>query len=158
MKSIHKLVSEIIRHRQLYTAGTPEISDAAYDALELELQTLAPEHPALQKVGSTLSPQAGKVAHGIPMLSLAKTYKSEDLVEWAQNRPVVGTWKIDGVCLSLIYREGIQVQAKTRGDGQWGEEVSDKVAWVLDCHTQLPISHFAGDVEIRGELYCSFAD
>ncbi len=151
-----KLVSEILRHRRLYTAGKPEISDAEYDALERELERVAPNHPILQKVGSDLlSPQVGKVAHQIPMLSLGKTYEVEDLLEWAQDRPVVGTWKIDGVCLSLIYRGGALIQAKTRGDGLWGEEVSDKVAWILDCHPQLPAKAGAGEIEIRGELYCS---
>ena len=153
--SISQLVREILRHRRLYAAGTPEISDTAYDALEMQLQTLAPDHPALQKVGSDLSPQAGKVAHQIPMLSLAKTYVCQDLMEWADSHSIVGTWKIDGVSLSLMYREGTLVQAKTRGDGQWGEDVTDKVAWIVECCTKLTLPHPAREIEIRGELYCS---
>lgn len=154
MMSLPQLVEEILRHRRLYTAGTPEIADAAYDALELRLQTLAPDHPILQRVGAEVGIE-GKVEHHIPMLSLAKTYEVDALFEWAQDRPVVGTWKIDGVSLSLVYQDGALVQAKTRGDGQWGEDVTHKVAWILDCHPRLPATAPIGELEIRGEVYCS---
>lgn len=154
MMSLSQLVEEILRHRRLYAAGTPEISDVAYDALELRLQTLAPNHPILQRVGTEAGIE-GKVEHHIPMLSLAKTYEVDALLEWAQDRSVVGTWKIDGVSLSLVYQDQVLVQAKTRGDGQWGEDVTHKVAWILDCHPRLPATAPMGEVEIRGEVYCS---
>jgi len=152
IQPIQSLVESIIRHRRLYTAGTPEISDLDYDQLETQLYALAPHHPLLQAVGTAPTQEEGKIFHRMPMLSLAKTYALEDLRTWAEGRPVVGTWKIDGVSLSLLYEKGRLLQAKTRGDGQWGENATEKAIWIPECLSVLP----AGDTwEIRGELYCT---
>jgi DNA ligase (NAD+) len=150
---VAELAAAIMHHKRLYYAGKPEISDAAYDRLEAELRSLDPDHPALQSVGSAPAPSGSKrQAHDIPMLSLNKTYKEEDLVAWMGQEPIVGTPKVDGNSLSLIYRQGNLVMAKTRGDGRVGEDVTDKVRWIPDCLKKLDQSV---DVEVRGEVYCT---
>ncbi len=149
---ITRLANEIIRHKRLYYAGRPEISDQSFDQLEEQLRRLAPEHPALSYIGTDKVAESQKVAHRRPMLSLQKTYKIEDLVNWAGDYPVMGSWKVDGNSLSVIYEDGVMSLAKTRGNGRFGEDVTEKVRWVSDIANRLD----AGvDLEIRGELYCS---
>ncbi|MEY4630385.1 MAG: hypothetical protein RIQ81_505 [Pseudomonadota bacterium] len=153
---VAELAHQIMHHKRAYYAGKPEISDAAYDALEDELRKIAPEHPVLQVVGDgsvAAGPEAGrKVEHRTPMLSLDKTYELSELHRWAGTRPVMGTLKVDGNSLSVVYESGRMVLAKTRGNGRVGEDVTAKAAWIAD----IP-HHLAGGIscEIRGELYCS---
>lgn len=148
-KGVIDLAEEIIRHRRLYESGAPEISDAEYDRLESDLRELAPKHPVLDKVGAPAS--TGKVKHDKPMLSLEKTYSLASFEAWWKTQPVVAAEKIDGVSVSLIFEAGLLVQAKTRGNGYFGEDITSKIRWVSECCTELtqPISG-----EIRGELYC----
>lgn len=147
-----QLAAVIMHHKRLYYAGKPEISDAAYDKLEQELRELDPHHPALQYIGTEPTSTARRVAHDKPMLSLNKTYKVEDLLSWMGKEAIVGSPKVDGNSLSLIYEKGELKVAKTRGDGRVGEDVSEKVRWIAECPPRLdkPIS-----CEVRGEIYCS---
>lgn len=148
-----ELAHAIMRHKRLYYAGNPEISDPSYDVLEEELRRLAPEHPVLQYVGSDVTSQSfPKVTHILPMLSLQKVYEQDELLSWMKGHPVVGTWKIDGNALGLVYEKGHFVLGKTRGNGRVGEDVTDKIKWVADI---IPSLGEDVNVEIRGELYCS---
>ncbi len=147
-----QLATEILKHKRLYYSGKPTITDAAYDRLEEQLRALDPEHPALFAVGSEASGSAKKVGHDTPMLSLAKTYDVEELVSWQDGHAIVGSPKVDGNSLSLIYKAGRLVLAKTRGDGRVGEDVTEKVRWIAECPAVLPEPL---DLEVRGEVYCS---
>ncbi len=151
---ISELAHAIMRHKKAYYSGKPEISDAAYDALEDELKALAPDHPALQIVGAGVpsAAVARKVEHATPMLSLDKTYEVDELFRWAGDRPVMGTLKVDGNSLSVVYENGRLIVAKTRGNGRVGEDVTEKVLWIADIPREI-----AGGLncEIRGELYCT---
>ena len=157
---ITELAHSVMHHKKVYYSGKPEISDAAYDALEDELKSLSPGHPALQIVGAraemaTLAPSgasARKVEHRTPMLSLDKTYKLSDLHHWVASRPVVGTLKVDGNSLSIVYEGGRLVLAKTRGNGRVGEDVTEKAEWISDIPRMLPDGI---DAEVRGEIYCT---
>lgn len=151
-ENIQQLAQDIMRYKEAYYAGKPEVSDNVFDELEEKLRSLAPQHPALIAVGTQVTEGKDKIAHDKPMLSLQKTYKLEDLISWAGEDELVGSWKIDGNSLSLIYREGKLVQAKTRGNGRLGEDVTEKAKWVADIVPELSGPF---DVEIRGELYCS---
>ena len=126
---ITKLVSEINVHRAAYARGAPLISDVEYDALEEQLRQLDPNHPLLQQ--PWVETMAGeKVTHAVPMLSLQKTYSMADLLSWMGAQEVVGALKIDGNSLSLVYRDGQLQVAKTRGDGQRGENVTAKCQYI----------------------------
>lgn len=150
---VSRLADAIVHHKRAYYAGRPEIADSDYDRLEDELRRIAPDHPALAMVGAeVVSTGAAKVAHAVPMLSLQKTYDESELFAWAKGHAVVGMWKIDGNSLSLVYERGRLTLAKTRGNGQLGEDVTDKIRWVGAVRARLDA---AVDCEIRGELYCS---
>lgn len=146
------LAQQIMTHKRLYYQGKPAISDAAYDKLEDELRKLSPDHPALAFVGHDIDDSLAKATHAEPMLSLQKTYVLDDLMSWVDDKPVVGTLKVDGNSLSVVYVEGVLQIAKTRGNGRVGENVTNKVRWIADLPPKFgaPIS-----CEIRGELYCS---
>jgi DNA ligase (NAD+) len=133
---------EIARHRALYYGGTPLLSDSAYDALEDELRTLDPTHPALGSVGSpTLSPEWEKARHELPMGSLNKVVNEDELRAWlarcdelAPSRTATVAEqlyvmeKLDGISLEVIYDGGRFVDGITRGDGDVGERISANVA------------------------------
>lgn len=153
MNTLEQLEQQIINHRRTYYSGNPSISDHDYDRLEDRLRALDPNHPLLQKVGS--DNLEAKVPHALPMLSLQKTYSVQELESWRKQQAVVGMLKIDGNSLSLIYRQGQLVLAKTRGNGQLGENVTPKIIHVPSIPLQ--VAEFADD-EVRGELYCSLSN
>ncbi len=148
MTKVEELERQIKRHKALYYQGRAEISDEAFDLLEEELRKIDPENAALKMVG-TATFSSKKVKHEKKMLSLEKTYVLEDLINWINNREVVVTPKIDGVSCSLIYENGILKIAKTRGDGEFGEEISEKIAWIGNIPNKVKI-----DCEVRGEIFC----
>lgn len=149
---VEELAHEVLKHKQLYYAGKPTISDAKYDAMEADLRKLSPNHPVLDYVGSAPSKSAPRVSHDVPMLSLNKTYKVDELHSWIDAEAIVGTPKVDGNSLSLVYENGELTLAKTRGDGRVGEDVTDKIRWIADCVPKLSKKI---SVEVRGEVYCS---
>ncbi len=164
-KLIEKLACEILRHKALYYEGFPEISDFEYDALEEKLKALDPGHKVLNLVGfETKNISKNKRQHKTPMLSLAKTYDVKELLSWQKEKEIVATHKIDGNSLSLIYKKGELALAKTRGNGEEGEDVTGKILWVKECPKKLQeksldtlsILDLADDdeIEVRGELYC----
>lgn len=149
---IADLAEQILKHKKKYYSGKPEVSDQVYDKLEDELRKLFPDHPVLNYVGSEVIDVSAKIAHNEPMLSLQKTYDAGELLKWSDAHEVVGTVKIDGVSLSLIYEDGSLVIGKTRGNGVVGENVTAKVRWVPGV---MPKVITKGRVEIRGEIFCS---
>lgn len=154
---IKALAEKISALRQAYYEGNPLVSDVEYDEIERQLQTLDPTHELLQKVGDTrAASSATKVRHALPMLSLQKTYALSELLAWQKGLPIVGTYKIDGISLALVYQGGKLVMAKTRGDGLWGENVTHKALAVPTIVKH--ITHSTAEVEIRGELCCSLPD
>jgi DNA ligase (NAD+) len=154
---VAELAELVLKHKRLYYAGKPEISDREFDELEDELRRTAPDHPALAAVGTAPETDLPKVRHEEPMLSLQKTYEISELVRWASESTVVGTLKVDGVSMALVYEKGALVQAKTRGNGVVGEDVTPKVRWVPDALPRLADPKAAKDarLEIRGEMYCT---
>ncbi len=152
LERMTQLAGAVMHHKRRYYAGQPEISDVAFDQLEDELRSLHPEHPALAFVGVEPASTSKKVSHAVPMLSLAKTYKVEELLDWKGQEVIIGSPKVDGNSLSLVYEKGILQCGKTRGDGRVGEDVTDKVRWIAECPPRLvaPVS-----IEVRGEVYCS---
>jgi DNA ligase (NAD+) len=149
---VNELVKLILHHKKAYYGGKAEISDPQYDRLEETLKALIPDHPVLSLVGDGEESQFRKISHNVPMLSLAKTYELQDVLDWAEGQEVMATLKIDGNSLSLVYQSGELKIGKTRGNGREGEDVTDKIRWVSECIPKIPLN---GHVEVRGELYCS---
>lgn len=151
LAEIKQLANRIETHRLAYERGEPTISDYDYDALEEQLRQLDPQHPLLQKPGAEVTIEA-KAVHAVPLLSLQKTYSVSDLHSWIGGREIVGALKIDGNSLSLVYRDGKLQVAKTRGDGQRGENVTAKSTYIEAIPAQINNTRH---LEIRGELYCT---
>ncbi len=145
-----ELEALILKHKALYYEGIPTITDSEYDKFEDELREINPNNPVLSLVGSVVS-ASDKVKHDSKMLSLEKTYSVTELADWVDNHTVLSMYKLDGVSCSAIYEQGNLVLVKTRGDGTFGENITERAKW----SSTLPKSINRKDrVEIRGELYC----
>ena len=170
---IADLRERIERHLHRYHAlDDPEISDAEYDELFDALVALEAEHPHLrtadsptQRVGAPLVDAFQEVRHRTPMLSLDKCVSVEELCAWEERcRRILGgedeapplTYfcepKMDGVAVSLLYRNRVLVQAATRGNGEAGEDITANVYTIEDVP-----HHLGGSppplLEVRGEVY-----
>ena len=169
---IAELRRQITHHDQrYYQLDSPEISDAAYDALMRELRALEEQHPELvtadspsQRVAGAPAGKFPKVRHAVPMLSLANALSAQDVRDFVDRirrflKLDAGTEidfmaepKIDGLSLSLRYEQGVLVMGATRGDGTQGEDVTANVRTLRDIPQHLPRG--APKVcEIRGEVY-----
>src|SRR3984885_5200221 len=128
-----------------YVLDDPEIGDAEYDALLDELRALEAERPELrtpdsptQRIGGEPVSDLVKVTHPEPMLSLANARSAEELQAWIQRMrnhlaregienpdfEFVAEPKIDGLAISLLYRDGVFERGATRGNGEIGEDVT----------------------------------
>ncbi len=164
---------QIIRHHEdRYYLDTPDIADAEFDELMLELRRLEEAHPSLvtvdsptQRVGGRLSGTFASVVHGQPMLSLDNAYSEDDLRafdervrkglgEARQDHAVryVAELKIDGLSIALRYEDGLLTRGATRGDGTQGDDVTANVRAIRAIPLRLK-SDVAGVVEVRGEVF-----
>jgi DNA ligase (NAD+) len=148
---IQELEKLILHHKELYYRGKAEISDESYDKLEAELKKADPENPVLKLIGHLEIDSNVKVAHQKKMLSLEKTYDQDDLVKWVGHEEVLSVFKIDGSSCSLIYKDGHLQMAKTRGDGQFGENITKKAMFIADIPKAISIKE---EIEVRGEIFC----
>jgi DNA ligase (NAD+) len=173
------LRAEILRHDHLYyVEARPEITDQAYDALLRELLDLETAHPHLitpdtptQRVGGAPTKQFETVAHAVPMLSLANTYSRQEVEDFdTRVRVALGVQalaytcelKIDGLAMSLTYRDGVLMRAATRGDGERGDDVTANVRTIRSVPLRLLPTEFNGaplqDCEVRGEVFMGTDD
>jgi len=170
---IAELRAAIAHHNRLYhELDSPEIPDGEFDVMRRELAELEAQHPELAvedaTVGGAPSALFAPVTHTRPMTSLDNAMDREELALWGERvlRGLDGqrpSWvcelKIDGVAMSLLYRNGVFERAATRGDGRVGEDVTANVSTIDGLPGQL----IAGDVEIpelvevRGEIYLPIA-
>ncbi|MDO4528314.1 MAG: NAD-dependent DNA ligase LigA, partial [bacterium] len=164
------LRTEISRHDRLYYVDArPEISDVQYDALWDELVRLEHENPQwltadspTQRVSGAPIEGFAKVRHDPPMKSLDKTYDRKDLLDFdkfLRSNLADASWdyvvepKIDGLSLSLLYRNGQLVRAATRGNGEVGDDITANVRTIRSIPLSIPTD--APLVEVRGEIYMS---
>ncbi|MBF0183984.1 MAG: NAD-dependent DNA ligase LigA [Magnetococcales bacterium] len=152
----------------------PELSDAAYDRLFAELLQLEQRYPQwqnadspTQRVGAKPGSRFAEVRHGLPMLSLDNLFAAEDVVGFdrriREGLASVGLVsylaepKLDGVALSLLYRQGQLWRAATRGDGSVGEEITEQVKTIQGIPHQLTGAALPTLLEVRGEVYMPLA-
>ncbi|EMT4533135.1 NAD-dependent DNA ligase LigA [Neisseria gonorrhoeae] len=181
---IHELTDLLNRYAyEYYTLDAPSIPDAEYDRLFRELEALERNHPELklpdsptQRVGG--EPLAGfaEVRHEVPMLSLTNAFSPQDengVFDHAEmyafdqrvrdgldggNPEYVIEPKFDGLAISLLYRDGVLVQAATRGDGTTGEDVTRNVKTVANIPLRLHGENTPELIEVRGEVLMLKAD
>ncbi len=166
---IFGLRAELEYHNhKYYVLAQPEISDYDYDIKMKELQKLEMEFPEFfdqnspsQRVGSDRNIEFVQVKHKYEMLSLSNTYNEGELRDF-DNRvqkllmeavPYVCELKFDGTAIGLTYEEGIFVKAVTRGDGEFGDDVSANVRTIKSIPMKLHGKGFPDEFEIRGEIY-----
>ena len=171
-REVENLREEIRHHEELYyVKDSPEISDAEYDSLLARLQHLETEHPELvtpdsptQRVGGRPAEGFAEYVHRRPMLSLDNSYNIEDLRAFdercrrlADGRAFqyVAELKIDGLSISLHYREGVLTRGVTRGDGRVGEDVTQNARTIRTIPLKLKgeEKRLVAEIEVRGEAY-----
>jgi DNA ligase (NAD+) len=168
----HAELSRLIEHHayRYHVLDSPEIEDAEYDALFRELIVLEEAHPELQtpdsptqRVGAAPVEAFAKARHRTPMLSLANAFGAEEIEEFVRRiERVVGAvdayvceLKIDGLAVSLTYRDGLLVRGATRGNGVEGEDVTAQLRTVRSIPTRLRpgVGGVPSEIEVRGEVY-----
>ncbi len=163
-----------------YALDNPELTDAEFDRLLIELQQLEAAYPELvtedsytQRVGGYVSEQFEPVQHAARMYSMDDAMNLEELDAWlsrtdealgaSPTNPVAYTCelKIDGLGVALTYRDGQFVRAATRGDGSTGENVTANVLTISDVPRELALAGLDQvenrglnqSIEVRGEVY-----
>ncbi len=169
---IAHLRGEIERHNdQYHMLDAPLITDAEFDAIFRELQTLEIQYPSLatpdsptQRVGATPRLSFTQVVHRSPMLSLNNAFNDEEVRAFdIRTSETLGVTeveysvepKFDGLAVTLTYRDGIFVQGATRGDGEVGEDVTQNLRTVRNLPLRLDSGRLAKPIpliEIRGEV------
>src|SRR3990167_7673178 len=157
-----------------YTLDDPEIPDAEYDRLFRELQAIEAAHPELltpdsptQRVGGRVLDGFTPVRHRVPMLSIntetdtepsgarnfdTRVRRALGLAEADPPVEYVAELKFDGLAMSLRYEDGVLVQAATRGDGEYGEDVTQNIRTIGQMPLRLP-TDAPPVLEVRGEVY-----
>jgi DNA ligase (NAD+) len=161
------LVREISEHDyRYYVLDEPVIDDISYDRLYRELVDLEALHPELrtsdsptQRVGGTPRTELQSVPHAVPMISLDNTYDRGELAEFVRrvqeglpagaNVEFCVEPKLDGASVELVYRSGRFVQASTRGDGTFGEDITENIRTLRGLPLTLPTPH---SLTLRGEV------
>ena len=162
-----------------YVLDDPEIGDAEYDALLDELRAIEAAHSELvtpdsptQRIGGEPVSDLVKVRHPEPMLSLANARSADELRAWIQRMrnhlaregiddpefEYVAEPKIDGLAISLIYRDGVFERGATRGNGEIGEDVTHNLRTIGSIPLRLDGDDPPPLVEVRGEVYMSLPD
>jgi DNA ligase (NAD+) len=175
-----ELRAQILQNNELYhVLDSPELPDAEYDLLVIELRQLEADHPELvtpdsptQTVGAAPSGLFAEVRHRVPMMSLDNAFDEAELMAWAERLrrqdpdldltalTFSSEPKVDGVAMSLTYERGRLVQAATRGDGVTGEDVTANVRTVKDVPAVLAEAGrpYPEVLEVRGEIYMPVAE
>jgi DNA ligase (NAD+) len=168
---VEQLRAEIQDHNYRYYAlDEPQVPDAEYDRLMLRLRQLESEYPQLvtpdsptQRVGAAPLSAFATVQHEVPMLSLDNAFNDEDL--YAFNRRIQDRLKnqdaiefacevkLDGIAVSLLYRNGVLVRGATRGDGAKGEDITQNVRTIESIPLRLRGEGYPAVLEVRGEIY-----
>ncbi len=169
---LDKLRNTIEYHnKKYYDDDNPEIDDAAYDTLIRELEELEAAHPALaqphsptRRIGGTARRDLPKISHPVPLQSLNDVFGPQALRQslarieealtgagWLEPMRYVVEQKIDGLSVSLEYREGRFVRGATRGDGTVGEDVTENLRTVrgIPAVLRTPVPYLV----VRGEVY-----
>ncbi len=168
------LRAEIARHDyRYYVLDDPEIPDADYDKLMAELKRLEAAHPELvtpdsptQRVAGAPRGEFGEVVHEVPMLSLDDGFTDEDVVAFDRRvRERLGAQgpvdyfaepKLDGLAVTMVFRNGLFERAATRGDGFTGEDVTANVRTIHACPLRLR-GKAPRVLEVRGEVFMPIA-
>lgn len=175
MKSVQEQITALrttLRHHEYlyHVMDTPEIPDAEYDRLMVQLRELESAHPDLitpdsptQRVGAAPLATFEQVRHEVPMLSLDNTFdeagflafnkRVQDRLKSTDELTYCCELKLDGLAVSLLYEDGLLVRAATRGDGTTGENITANVRTIHAIPLRLHGDNIPARVEVRGEVF-----
>ncbi len=168
-----QLKDELNQHNHsYYVLDEPTIPDSEYDRSMRRLQEIEQQYPELlsddspsQRVGGAPLPSFSQVSHAVPMLSLDNAFSDEELEAFDrrisdrlnyktdQQIDYVCEPKLDGVAVSLLYRDGLLVRGATRGDGKVGEDITANVRTINSIPLKLSGAGIPELLEVRGEIY-----
>ena len=175
IKELQEIRKEIDQYNyQYYVLDDPSVPDSEYDRLMHRLLDIEAQAPELvteaspsQRVGGTPLDSFSQVKHQVRMLSLDNVFDEKGLFDF--NRRVcekldIDTTidsdveyacepKLDGIAVSLLYRDGLLVQGATRGDGSTGEDITQNVRTIASIPLRLIGSGYPAVLEVRGEIY-----
>ena len=166
VEELTKLLNQY--NKEYYVLDKPSVSDREYDRLMQELIELEAQYPELKsstsptvRVGGAILEGFNKVQHEKPMLSLGNAFNEGDLRDFdarirkvSPNISYVCELKIDGLAVTLHYRDGQFVKGATRGDGVVGEDISENLKTIQTIPLHIP---YKDPLEVRGEVYMSKA-
>lgn len=166
---INKRIEELVNilneaSRNYYELDMPTITDQEYDDLYSELEKLEKKHPELikensptKRVGGKIIDEFKKVTHNVPMMSLGDIFNEDEIREFdarikktISNPTYICELKIDGLSVSLRYKNGKLIKSATRGDGIVGEDITHNVETIKNVPLRVP---FDDEIEVRGEIY-----
>lgn len=183
-QKIKDLTEQLNRYaHEYYVLDTPSIPDSEYDRLYRELEALErdfphfrlPESPT-QRVGGAILDEFASVQHTVPMLSLNNAFSPQDehghfdhAETWAFNERICKDLgvssvsytiepKFDGLAITLLYENGVLIQAATRGDGTTGEDVTENIKTIRNIPLKLNGNRIPNMIEVRGEVLMRKAD
>ncbi|MCG9714939.1 NAD-dependent DNA ligase LigA [Shewanella insulae] len=166
---IKQLTDQLNQHNyRYYVDDAPSIPDVEYDRLMRRLQALEAEYPELalgdsptQRVGGEALSKFNQVTHLKPMLSLDNVFSEEEFNAFykrvddklAEAPAFCCEPKLDGLAVSILYRDGVFERAATRGDGTVGEDITENVRTIKSVPLRLRGSGFPPLLEVRGEVF-----
>ena len=170
---LNSLYKQIIEHNKKYHQdNNPSISDAEYDELVREAIEIEKEFPEFKQtnsptdlVGSAPLEGFAKIQHKIPMLSIQNAKNIDEVNNWVdglknfllledkEEIEFIAEPKIDGLSATLIYDKGELILGATRGDGAFGEDVTDNLRTIIDIPKSLNKNLAPDRLEVRGEVY-----
>jgi DNA ligase (NAD+) len=174
-KRVAELKETLERYNYRYHAlDDPEVPDAEYDRLMLELRALETQHPGLltpdsptQRVGAAPVAAFGAVKHRLPMLSLDNAFSDDDVRDFdrrirerlEREGPIryAAEPKLDGLAVSARYENGVFVQGATRGDGETGEDITLNLKTIKALPLKLRADRPPRVLEVRGEVFMPLA-
>ena len=171
-RRINELREEINNHNYLYyVLDSPEIPDSEYDRLLRELESLEQQYPDLiqsdsptQRVGATPLDAFTEVQHEVPMLSLGNAFSDQEIIDYdrrvrdgidnenQKHIEYAAEPKLDGLAISILYKEGELTRAATRGDGRTGENVTLNIRTIEAIPLKLRGTDYPKTLEVRGEV------
>jgi len=172
--NVQKLIElrTTLRHQEdpYHVIDTPEMPDAEFDRLMRELRELEAQHPELitpdsptQRVGAAPLASFSQIRHEVPMLSLDNVFDEEsflafnkrvqDRLKNSDDLTYCCELKLDGLAVSILYENGLLVQAATRGDGTTGEDITSNVRTIRAIPLKLRGDNIPQRLEVRGEVF-----
>ncbi|PPI88904.1 DNA ligase (NAD(+)) LigA [Candidatus Pantoea edessiphila] len=180
MKLIRKKIAnlrKLLRYHDYlyYIKDSPEIPDVQYDQMILQLKKLEKDNPSLvepysstQKIGGGIFKKYNQVQHNMPMLSLDNVFDERSFLLFnnrinnkLKNKNIIRyccELKIDGLAVNITYKKSLLVKAATRGDGFFGENITDNILTIKSIPSKLQGINIPDFLEVRGEVFMTQSD